>query len=167
MVVRFQVQARKSEFSCWGWGCFVYVHIPERGLWWLSKEQGLVVLFWAKWDPVGAKWDPCGQFVRKVGKSALESGKTKSIIICPTTVLDASQLGRYAALPPLFAKALLCVLCIYWIQAPNMMHTIIAFVESMLSREFLIVPLALNHFKNRLGIASQKPSDMTTENDKD
>ena len=42
-----------------GWGCgsFVYVHIPERGLWRLSKEQLLVMVFWAKWDPIWAKWD--------------------------------------------------------------------------------------------------------------
>ena len=43
----FQLQARKIGVLGWGWGCFVYVHIPERGLWLLSKEQGLVVVFWA------------------------------------------------------------------------------------------------------------------------
>ena len=64
----FQVQARKSGVLGWGWGCFVSVHVPERSLWRLSKEQGLMVIFWAKWDP-------SGQFVRKVGNSALELGK--------------------------------------------------------------------------------------------
>ena len=28
----FQLQARKIGVLGWGWGCFVYVHIPERGL---------------------------------------------------------------------------------------------------------------------------------------
>ena len=60
----------------------MFVHIPERGLWRLSKEQVLVLVFWAKWDPIWAKWEPSGQFVRKVGKSALESlGKKNTIII--------------------------------------------------------------------------------------
>ena len=31
-------------------GCFQGVHIPERGVWLLSKEQGLGVVLWAKWD---------------------------------------------------------------------------------------------------------------------
>jgi hypothetical protein len=77
----FQNQARKRGVLGWEWGCFVFVHIPERGLWRLSKEQGLVVVFWAKSDPIWAKWDPSGQFVRKVGKSALELGKKNTIII--------------------------------------------------------------------------------------
>ena len=34
----FQCQARKRGILGWGWGCFVYVHIPERGLRRLSKE---------------------------------------------------------------------------------------------------------------------------------
>ena len=33
--------------------------------------------FWAKLDPIWAKGDPPGQFVRKVGKSALELGEKK------------------------------------------------------------------------------------------
>ena len=41
---------------------------------WFSKEQGLVVAFWAKIDPIWAKIDPPGQFDRKVVKSALELG---------------------------------------------------------------------------------------------
>ena len=32
-----------------GWGCFVYVHIPEKSVWRLSKEQGMGVVFWAIW----------------------------------------------------------------------------------------------------------------------
>ena len=28
----FQVQARKTGVFGWGWGCFVYVNIPETGL---------------------------------------------------------------------------------------------------------------------------------------
>ena len=76
----FQYQARKRGVLGWGWGCFVYVHIPERGLRRLSKEQGLLVVFWAKWDPIWAKWDPSGKFVLKVGKSALELGGGNSII---------------------------------------------------------------------------------------
>ena len=66
-----------QEMGCfgWSWGCFKYLHIPKRGVQWLSKEQGLVVVFWTKRDPIWAKWDPFGQFVRKVGKSALEFGK--------------------------------------------------------------------------------------------
>ena len=73
----FQVQARKRGVLGWGWACFVYVHIPERGLWLLShgKEQGLVMVFWAKWDPIRAKWKSSGQFVWKVGESTLELGK--------------------------------------------------------------------------------------------
>ena len=39
--------------------------VPERVLWRLSKEQGFVVVFWAKWDPI---WAICM-------KSALELGK--------------------------------------------------------------------------------------------
>ena len=78
--VHFQVQAMKRSVLWWGWGCFVFVHIPKKGLWQLSKEQGLVVVFWAKWDPIWAKWDPSGQFVQKVGKSALELEKKNSIM---------------------------------------------------------------------------------------
>ena len=44
----FQNQARKRGILGWGGGCFVFVHVPERGLCRLSKEQGLVVIFWAK-----------------------------------------------------------------------------------------------------------------------
>ena len=77
----FQVQARKKGGLGWALGRFVYVHIPERGVWHLSKEQGLGVVFWAKWYPIWAKWDPSGQFVRKVGKSALELEK-KNLIMC-------------------------------------------------------------------------------------
>ena len=28
----FQVQARRRDVLGWAWGCFVYVHIPEKGL---------------------------------------------------------------------------------------------------------------------------------------
>ena len=38
------------------------------------------MLFWAKFDPIWTKRDPCGQFVRKVGKSALEMREQNSII---------------------------------------------------------------------------------------
>ena len=44
----FQVQARKTGVLGWAWGCFVYLLILERGVWRLSKEQGLGVVFWAK-----------------------------------------------------------------------------------------------------------------------
>ena len=60
-------QARKRGVLGWGWGCFACVHIPERGVWLLSKEQGLGVVFWAKWEPIRAKWDPSEKFVRKMG----------------------------------------------------------------------------------------------------
>ena len=52
-------------------------YISPKEVSWLSKEQGLVVAFWAKVDPIWAKIDPPGQFVRKVGKSALELGGKK------------------------------------------------------------------------------------------
>ena len=62
-----------------GLGVFCeYIHIPnldpKRGLWWLSKEECQVVVFWAKGDPIWAKWDTSGQFVQKVGKNVLELG---------------------------------------------------------------------------------------------
>ena len=79
--VHCQVQASKSGVLGWVWRCFVYVHIPERGVWLLSKEQELGVVFWAKWDPIWAKWDSSGQYVQKVGKSALELGKKKYSIM--------------------------------------------------------------------------------------
>ena len=63
-----------------GVGVFCVSTYPKRGLWRLSKEQGLVAVFWAKWDPIRAKWDQSGQFVWKVGRSAPESGKKNSII---------------------------------------------------------------------------------------
>ena len=90
----FQVQARKRDVWGWGWGCFVYVHIPERVVWRLSKDQGLVVVFWAEWDPIWAKWDPSGQSVQKVNKSALELGNS-IITIQWNSFLDvfASNLG--------------------------------------------------------------------------
>ena len=69
----FQNQAKKRGVFGWGWGYFLFVHIPERGLWRL--------VFWAKWDPILAKWDPYGQIVLNVGKSALELGKKNSIIL--------------------------------------------------------------------------------------
>ena len=56
----FQVQVRKRGVLGWAYGCFVYVHIPERGVWRLSQEQGFVMVFWAKWEPIWAKWDPSG-----------------------------------------------------------------------------------------------------------
>ena len=39
-----------KEKGCfgWTWGCFVYVHILEEDVWWLSTEQWLGVVFWAK-----------------------------------------------------------------------------------------------------------------------
>ena len=57
-------------------------------MWRWSKEQGLRLVFslnetpW--WVSIWAKWDSSAQFVRKVGKSALEWGKTNSIIPCAT-----------------------------------------------------------------------------------
>ena len=76
----FPVQVTKRSVL-WSVGFFfVYVHIPERGVWLLSKEQRLEVVFWAKWDPKWAKWDPPGQFVWQLGNSALELGKKNSIM---------------------------------------------------------------------------------------
>ena len=65
-------------------GLVINVHIPERGVWWWSKEQGLEVGLWAKRDPILAKKRPhpgknC-QKAWKVGKSALELGGQNSII---------------------------------------------------------------------------------------
>ena len=74
----FPVQARKRGVLGWGWGCFVYVHIFERVLWRLSKEQGLGVVIWAKWDPPG-------QFILKVVKCALELGKKIQSSFCRTS----------------------------------------------------------------------------------
>ena len=59
----------------------------------MSKEQGLVVIFWAKSDPICAKWDPSGQFVWKVGKSALELGKKNTIILLQTKAKLVSSLN--------------------------------------------------------------------------
>ena len=72
-----------QENGCFGvrLGVFCVRTYPERGLWRLSKEQGLVVVFWAKWDPIWAKWDPSGQSVQKVGKSALELRGRNPIIV--------------------------------------------------------------------------------------
>ena len=56
-----------------GFGSFCGCTYPERGLWRLSKGEGLVVV--SKWVPIWAEWDPSGQCVRKVGKSAPEFGK--------------------------------------------------------------------------------------------
>ena len=64
----FQVQARKRGDVRCAWGCFVCVHITERGLWWLSRKQGC-------WWYSGQNETPSGQLVRKVSKSALELGK--------------------------------------------------------------------------------------------
>ena len=56
----FQVQARKRGLLVqnlgWGsrgWGCFVYVYIPDRGVWRLSKEQGLGMVFLENETPSG------------------------------------------------------------------------------------------------------------------
>ena len=73
---------RTGKGVCWVglWGCFAYLHTPERRVWLLSKEQGFGVVLWAKWDPIWAKWNLSGQFVRK---SVLELGNFFSIIHCP------------------------------------------------------------------------------------
>ena len=86
----FQVQVRKKGVLGWALGCFVYGYISKRGVWQMSKKQGLGVVFWAKWDPIWAKWNliwakwgPSGQFVLKVGKSAIELGeKIQSYYAC-------------------------------------------------------------------------------------
>ena len=47
------------------------MYISPKGVWQLSKEQGLVVVFWAKWDPIWAKWDICtksGQKCSRIGE---------------------------------------------------------------------------------------------------
>ena len=71
----FQVQARKRGVLGWGWECFAYTS-PNRGLWLLSKEQGLMVVFCAKWSPSGQNETSLGKLrpIWKVGKSALELG---------------------------------------------------------------------------------------------
>ena len=60
----------KQEKGCFaaGFGVFCVCTYPPKGL---SKEQGLGVVLWAKWDPIWANWDPSGQF---------ESGKKCSRI---------------------------------------------------------------------------------------
>ena len=66
-----------------GWGYFVYLHSPERSLWQLSKEQGLVVVFRAEWDPIWVKWAHLGNLyekwatVRKVGHRMIEFSLSK------------------------------------------------------------------------------------------
>ena len=69
----FQVQARKGSVLGWGWGVLCSYIFP-RGVCdgWVKKRV------W-KWysgqnDPIWGKRDPCGQFVRKIGKIALELG---------------------------------------------------------------------------------------------
>ena len=59
-----------QEKGCFGmgFGVFCVCTYPPKGL---SKEQGLGVVLWAKWDPIWANWDPSGQF---------ESGKKCSRI---------------------------------------------------------------------------------------
>ena len=42
------------------------------------------------------------------------------------------------------------VLCIRWIQVSNIMHTIMAFVQSRISINPLIISLRLNQFTNSL-----------------
>ena len=64
----FQNQARKRGVLGWGWECFLFINIPERGLWRLSIDQGFMVVFWAKWDPILAKWDQSWQIVLKWAK---------------------------------------------------------------------------------------------------
>ena len=75
-IVSVYCRAQYHTGCFWGvFGVFCVRTYPRKGVWLLGKEQGLEVVFWANWDPIWAKWDPCGQFVRKVGKSALELGK--------------------------------------------------------------------------------------------
>ena len=96
--VHFQVQVRKRAVLRWAWGCFVFVHIPERCVWLLSKEQGLGVVFWANWDPIWAKWDPSRQFVLKVGKRALgEKIQSYSHPCCTFTLLSCLSIHYTAA----------------------------------------------------------------------
>ena len=66
-----------QEKGCFGvgLGVFCVCTYPQKGFVTGESRTGvarLVVVVWAKWDPNWAKWDPSGQFVRKVGKSALE-----------------------------------------------------------------------------------------------
>ena len=58
-----------------GLGVFCVLTYSQKGCVTAEWVQGLGVVFWAKWDPIWTKWDPSGQFVRKVGKSALELEK--------------------------------------------------------------------------------------------
>ena len=87
-----QIETHLGNLYCFG--VFCAGTYPPKGL---SKEQGLGVVLWAKWDPIWANWDPSGLFVRKVGKSALELGEKNSIIgvrrfwTWPNGWLDVSQ----------------------------------------------------------------------------
>ena len=60
-----------QEKGCFGvgFGAFCVRTYPQKGFVLLNKEQGLVVIFWAKWDLIWAKWEPYGQLVWKVGKN--------------------------------------------------------------------------------------------------
>ena len=68
----FQFRPGKGVF--WGgFGNVLYTYIAPKGV---GVGGGIL----GNWDPIWAKWDPSAQFVRKVGKSALELGKKNSII---------------------------------------------------------------------------------------
>ena len=68
-----------QEKRCSGAG----VHIPERSVWRLSKEQLLCVAFWAKWDPIWANWALCTKNAQKCSR------------IGPTTNLGEKHMNVY------------------------------------------------------------------------
>ena len=85
----FHVQARKRGVLFWGWGCLVYIDIRERALRRLSKEQGLRVVLWAKWDPYGQNETHMGNLCEKWAKVLKNWGfksfkASKSVQIFPS-----------------------------------------------------------------------------------
>ena len=53
---------------------FLHVHIPKKGVWLVSKKQGMEVVFWAKWTPSGQNETHLGNLYES-GQSALELGE--------------------------------------------------------------------------------------------
>ena len=72
-------QVRKRGVLC-GVGGVMCTYISQKGVCNGWVRTGVVGGVLAKSDPIWVKRDPSGQFVRKVGKSALELGKKNSIM---------------------------------------------------------------------------------------
>ena len=70
----FQFRPGKEVF--WG-GVGGVLCKYEREMWRLSKDQGLGVVFWAKWDPIWAKWDPIWAICTKIGQKCSRIGEKK------------------------------------------------------------------------------------------